>query len=177
MRKASTLDRLVPPLTAFIDSGEAAGFRNLVTGVAFDTDQRFPHTLVAKRPDMSVLRVEGDSVRPFSGPGAVLVVNHMSAETLRAGLVTVSTNRDNETVNYGLIESLTGWAEGGFNNDTAAVTPVTVKNRLGVVDVTFLADFPPTAPQRHSWLTTATSVALAAPSVRLNAQKLLVISP
>ena len=165
MRKAHTLAGLVFTFSAFIYSGEAAGFRNPVTGVSLDTALRDAHSLVAKRPDLSVLRVEGDSMLPFFGPGAVLVVKHMSAEKLRAGMVAVYTNRFNETVAHGLIEvTPSGWTAGGFNNSTADSTPVTAKNLVGVVYATFHSDASPTAPHLLSALTTATPVALAAPA-------------
>ena len=105
MRKAHTLAGLVLTFSAFIYSGEAAGFRNSVTGVSLETALRDAHSLVANRPDLRVLRVEGDSMLPFFGPGAVLVVKHLSAEKLRAGMVAVYTHRFNETVAHGLIES------------------------------------------------------------------------
>ena len=165
MRKAHTLAGLVLTFSAFLYPGEAAGFRNPVTGVSLDTALRDAHSLVVKRPDLSVLRVEGDSMLPFFGPGAVLVVKHMGTEKLRSGMVAVYTNRFNETVAHGLIESTpAGWTAGGYNNPSADSTPVTAKNLVGVVYATFHSDASPNAPHLFSALTTATPVALAAPA-------------
>ena len=165
MRKAPTLAGLMLTFSAFIYTGEAAGFRNPVTGVSLVTALKDAHALAANRPDFRVLRVEGDSMLPLFGPGAVLVIKQISADKLRAGMVTVYTNRFNETVAHGLIEAKPeGWTAGGLNNPSTDSTPVTAQNLIGVVYATFRSDASPTTPQLLSALTTRTAVVLAAPA-------------
>jgi signal peptidase I len=166
MRKAPTFAGLVITFSALFFSGEAAGFNNPVTGVSLGTALRDAHALAAHRADLSVVRVEGVSMLPYFGPGAVLVVKHLPAEKLRAGMVAVYTNRFNETVAHGLIApTAAGWTAGGHNNTTADSTPVTAQNLVGVVYATFHSDgAAPSSTDLLSALTTSTPVALAAPA-------------
>lgn len=165
MRKAHTLAALVITFSSLFFSGEAAVFKNPVSGISLATALRDAQSLAANRPDLSVVRVEGDSMLPFFGPGAVLVVKQIPADKLRAGMVAVYTNRFNETVAHGLIEATTaGWTAGGHNNAMADSTPVTAQNLVGVVYATFHSDASLTTPQLLSALTTGIPVALAAPA-------------
>jgi signal peptidase I len=165
MRKAHTLAGLVVTFSSLFFTAEAAGFRNPVSGASLVTALRDAQSLTANRADLSVMRVEGNSMLPLFGPGAVIVVKQISAEKLRVGMVAVYTNRFNETVAHGLIEATpTGWIAGGLNNPTADSTPVTAQNLAGVVYATFYSDGAPSTPQLLSTLATSTPVALAAPA-------------
>ena len=163
MKKAHLLPSLLLAFSSLVFTGEVGAFNNPVSGVSLSTALRDAHALAANRPDLTVLRVEGDSMLPYFGPGAVLVVKQLPAEKLRAGMVAVYTNRFNETVAHGLIEeTAAGWTAGGHNNPTTDTTPVTARNLVGVVYATFHSNASPSTPELLSALTTGTPVALAA---------------
>src|SRR5471032_587965 len=96
------------------------------------------HLLAARKPGLSVVRVEGTSMLPYFADGAVLVVKPMSAAQLRPGMIVVYTNRFNETVAHRVISTdATGCTVQGYNNATADSTRVTAENLQGVVYATF----------------------------------------
>jgi signal peptidase I len=165
MKTAITLPRFLLALATLVLTGTLTAATNPVSGVSLTTALRDAHALAANRTNLCVVRVEGNSMLPFFGPGAVLVVKHLPAEKLRAGMVVVYTNRFNETVAHGLIEAnASGWTAGGYSNADADSTPVTAENLMGVVYATFhsdatLSDMPDLAALRD-----ATPVALAAPA-------------
>ena len=162
MKTARLLTTLIA-LSTLIFSGEAFAGSNPVSGVSMMTALRDAHAIAANRSDLKVLRVEGNSMLPFFGPGAVLIVKNIPAEKLRAGMVVVYTNRYNETVAHGLVnETSEGWTARGYNNNEADSTPVNGANLMGVVYATFHSDALPADPMMVSALASATPVAMAA---------------
>ena len=122
------------------------------------------HALAAHRPDLKVVRVSGDSMLPFFGDGAVLVVKRISLEKLRVGMVAVYTNRFHETVAHRLVSYTgTGWEARGYNNAEPDSTVITGANLIGVVYATFHSDDRFDSPAVAS-LAAGTPLALAAPA-------------
>jgi signal peptidase I len=135
---------------------------NPVTGVSMTVALKDAHALAANRSDLKVLRVEGSSMLPFFGSGAVLVVKSLPAEKLRAGMLVVYTNRFNETVAHRLVANTSaGWTAAGYNNTETDSTPVTGANLLGVVYATFHSNGAGD-PVMLASMNTTTPVALAA---------------
>jgi len=164
MKTARTLTRLLLAIAGLALAGEAAATVNPVSGVSLTAALRDANELAANRSDLKVLRVEGASMLPFFGSGAVLVVKHLPAEKLRAGMVVVYTNRFNETVAHRLVApTAAGWTAAGYNNRDTDSTPVTADNLVGVVYATFHSNALPASPMVAS-LADATPVALAAPA-------------
>jgi signal peptidase I len=165
MKTARSLTRLLLVLAGLALGGEALAASNPVSGVPLMTALNDAHALAAHRADLKVLRVEGNSMLPFFGPGAVLVVKTLPAEKLRAGMVVVYTNRFNETVAHRLVASTeAGWTAGGYNNSETDSTPVTEKNLVGVVYATFHSDARLVDAMMLAAVSVATPVALAAPA-------------
>ncbi|HTJ77598.1 MAG TPA: S24/S26 family peptidase [Rariglobus sp.] len=122
------------------------------------------HALIANRANFQVVRVEGDSMLPFFGNGAVLVVKQMPAVKLKVGMVVVYTNRFHETVAHRLVSrSEAGWQIQGYNNTKADSTLVSDANLLGVVYATFHSDGMMDASMLAS-ISNGTTLALAAPA-------------
>ncbi len=135
---------------------------NPLGGVSMTVALNDAKLLAAHRADLKVLRVEGNSMLPFFGPGAVLVVKELATEKLRAGMVVVYTNRFNETVAHRLVgSSVAGWTASGYNNTEVDSTPVTAANLIGVVYATFHSDARPVDALAMASVQ-ATPVALAA---------------
>jgi len=115
-------------------------------------------TLASKKGDR-VVRVEGISMLPYFGDGAVLVVRNAAVATLREGMVVLYRNRFNELIAHRIEgRSGEGWLVRGANNTEADSTVVTSANLLGTVYATFYTDAVAAAG------TAATEVALAAPA-------------
>lgn len=164
MKTARTLTRLLLAIAGLALAGEAVAAVNPVSGVSLTAALRDANELAANRADLKVLRVEGASMLPFFGSGAVLVVKRLPAEKLRAGMVVVYINRFNETVAHRLVApTAAGWTAAGYNNRDADSTPVTAENLVGVVYATFHSNALPAEPMVAS-LADATPVALAAPA-------------
>lgn len=116
------------------------------------------NSLAAKKGDR-VVRVEGSSMLPYFGDGAVLVVRKGAVETLREGMVVLYRNRFNELVAHRIeARSGAGWTVRGANNAGADSTLVTAENLLGTVYATFYTDAAPVAGALDA------EVALAAPA-------------
>ena len=115
--------------------------------------------LAASRPGLCVMRVVGDSMRPFFDDGAVVVVKSIPVELLAPGMVIVYRNRFGETVTHRLVANVAGgWRVKGESNIKADSTLVTAHNLIGLVYAVFCgrpADSPSLA---------AVAVALAAPA-------------
>ena len=145
-----------------VDGVEAA--ENPRTEVSLSVALHDAKQLAAQNPALRVLRVEGNSMLPFFGSGAVLVVKPMSASSLRTGMVVVYTNRFNETVAHRVVARTEAGSEvRGYNNDRADSTVVTDANLIGVVYVTFHSNSQEDAPMLAT-LNGSTQVALAAPA-------------
>jgi signal peptidase I len=132
---------------------------NPVSGVSLETALTDAHLLAARKPGLTVLRVEGDSMLPYFGTGAVLVVKFVSAAQLQPGMVVVYTNRFNETVAHRVVSAdATGCTVQGYNNAAPDSTRVTAENLQGVVYATFHSAANATAASLAG-----TPLALAAP--------------
>lgn len=165
MKTALTLLRLLPVLLGLAMSAEAMAAANPVTGVPVTVALNDAHALAANRADLKVLRVEGSSMLPYFGEGAVLVVKTLAPEKLRVGMVVVYTNRFNETVAHRLVgTSNAGWTARGYNNAESDSTPVTAENLIGVVYATFHSDARTPEPVLMANLAAAAPVVLAAPA-------------
>ncbi|HEY9250661.1 MAG TPA: S24/S26 family peptidase [Rariglobus sp.] len=165
MKTARSLARLLLALAGLVIGGEAMAAGNPVSGVSLVAALKDANALAANRADLKVLRVEGASMLPFFGPGAVLVVKKLAAEKLREGMVVVYTNRFNETVAHRLVGSTaSGWTAGGYNNSEADSTPVSSANLVGVVYATFHSDALPADPVMLAAAGAGVPFALAAPA-------------
>jgi len=164
MKKAFTLTRHLLAITLLILAGEVSAAGNPVSGVSLLTALNDANALAAHRTDLKVLRVEGVSMLPFFGPGAVLVVKALPVEKLRAGMVVVYTNRFKETIAHRLLgRTSAGWSAAGYNNTEADSTPVNSTNLLGVVYATFHSNAK-VDPVMLGAVNAGTPVALAAPA-------------
>jgi len=99
---------------------------------------RDAHMLATRHDGAQVLRVSGQSMLPFFGDGAVLVMKPISAAELRPGMVVVYENRFGETVAHRVLSAIEGgWRVHGYNNDRADSTRVDQSNLRGVVYAIF----------------------------------------
>jgi hypothetical protein len=122
-------------------TGRAGGERNRgATPLSMDAVLGDAQRLAARSGDR-VVRVEGGSMQPYFGDGAILIVRATRAAALRPGMVVVYQNRFGERVAH-RIETQTeaGWSARGANNLGADSTPVTDANLVGVVYVTLYPD-------------------------------------
>ena len=164
MKTANLLKSLLLASGSFVFTALAGAAENPRSGETMLAALNDAHALVAHRADFKVLRVEGNSMLPFFGNGAVLVVKAMAAEKLKVGMVVVYTNRFNETVAHRLVASTAaGWEVKGYNNATADSTMVTDANLIGVVYVTFHSDARIDTPMLAA-VSSGASLALAAPA-------------
>jgi signal peptidase I len=166
MKTARSLIRLLLAVAGLaLGSEVVSAANNPVSGISLTTALNDAYALAANRPDLKVLRVEGNSMLPFFGPGAVVIVKTMAAEKLREGMVVVYKNRFNETIAHRLINaSGKGWTAAGYNNHEADSTPVTAENLVGVVYATFHTNALPSDSTLLASLAAKTPVALAAPA-------------
>jgi signal peptidase I len=142
---------------------------NPQTAVTLETALADAHRLAAAKPGLAVVRVEGQSMLPFFGNGAVLVLRQMPAAQLRPGMLVVYTNSVGENVAHRIVAADgAGWIVQGYNNDQADSTRVTDANLHGVVYATFHPESPSPAAATRDTLQLAawsgTPVVLAAPA-------------
>lgn len=165
MKTARILSRILLAIAGLALTGEMSAAGNPVSNLSLSATLRDAYALTADRTDLKVLRVEGESMLPFFGSGAVLIVKSLSVEKLRAGMVVVYTNRFNETVAHRLVSATaTGWTAAGYNNSETDSTPVTAANLVGVIYATFHSDARPVDAATLASIAPATSLALAAPA-------------
>jgi signal peptidase I len=94
--------------------------------------------VAAHRPELSVMRIAGESMLPYFGDDAVVVVKKIDAARLRVGMIAVYVNRFGEKIAHRLIAPVDGgWQVKGYSNDAADSTVVNNRNLLGVVYATF----------------------------------------
>lgn len=169
--KTPTAARLLRPLaavallalSAVTATAMPASLRNgaaakAVGPVALPVAVADANVLAAKKGDR-VVRVEGTSMLPYFGDGAVLVVRKGAVESLREGMVVLYRNRFNELVAHRIEgRSGAGWTVRGANNAGVDSTLVTADNLLGTVYATFYSDAKPVAGAVKA------EVALAAPA-------------
>ncbi len=163
--KTATFIRNLTLATASIVLATVLGAsENPRSGEALAVALNDARALVAHRADFKVVRVEGDSMLPFFGNGAVLVVKKMAAANLRVGMVVVYTNRFNETVAHRLVAATAaGWEVRGYNNAKSDSSLVGDANIVGVVYATFHSDDRGDG-SLASDVTAGTSLAYAAPA-------------
>lgn len=165
MTTARFLAHLIVAVAGSVFAASANANVNPVSGVPLVAALKDAHSLAASRPDLKVVRVEGNSMLPFFGSGAVLVVKELPAAKLREGMVVVYKNRFDETVAHRLtVARTTGWTAAGYNNRDADSTLVTADNLIGVVYATFHSDAKPVDPVLIAAVSESTTVALAAPA-------------
>ena len=84
------------------------------------------------------MRIAGESMLPYFGDGAVVVVKKIDAARLRVGMIAVFVNRFGEKIAHRVIAPVDGgWQVKGYSNDAADSTVVNNSNLLGVVYATF----------------------------------------
>ncbi|MET0263251.1 MAG: signal peptidase I [Rariglobus sp.] len=165
MKTARLFARLLLVIAGLAAVHTATAAVNPVSSVPLVAALKDAHSLAAHRTDLKVLRVEGSSMLPFFGSGAVLVVKEIPAEKLRSGMVVVYTNRFNETVAHRLTGSTAnGWTAAGYNNRENDSTAVTSENLVGVVYATFYSDAAPVDARMLASLSASAPIALAAPA-------------
>jgi signal peptidase I len=114
----------------------AAGWRS--AGETWDAVLSDARAVAAQRPGLSVVRVSGESMLPYFGEDAVLVIKKIDAARLRVGMIAVYVNRFGEKVAHRVIAKVgSGWEVKGYNNDRADSTVVNASNLLGIVYATF----------------------------------------
>ena len=124
---------LVLMVTANVSAKE-----HVVGGMSYDAAVSDALTVAANRPEMSVVRVAGQSMLPYFSDDAVIVVKKIEAARLRVGMIAVYVNRFGEKVAHRVIASVAGgWQVKGYNNDRADSTVVDGSNLLGIVYATF----------------------------------------
>jgi signal peptidase I len=135
------------------------------TAESLDATLADAHRIAARRPGLSVLKVEGRSMLPYFGDGSVVIVKSIDFSTLREGMVVAYRNRFGETVAHRLIRGKAeGWVAQGYNNHKADSTLVTAENLLGVVYVTLHSNGAVADAQAFSVLTQKTATLLASPA-------------
>lgn len=108
------------------------------SGVTYDAVLVDALAVAAHRPNLSVVRVAGESMLPYFSDEAVLVVKKIEAARLRPGMTVVYLNRFGEKVAHRVIARVEGgWQVKGYNNDRPDSTVVNGENLLGVVYATF----------------------------------------
>ena len=94
--------------------------------------------IAEQRPELSVVRVAGQSMLPYFGDDAVVVVKKIDAARLRIGMIAVYVNRFGEKIAHRIIAPVAGgWQVKGYNNAHADSTVVNSGNLLGIVYATF----------------------------------------
>lgn len=95
-------------------------------------------TVAAHRPELSVMRIAGQSMLPYFGDDAVVVVKKIDAARMRVGMIAIYVNRFGEKVAHRVIAPVNGgWQVKGYSNDEADSTVVSNRNLLGIVYATF----------------------------------------
>lgn len=134
-------------------------------GISSKTTLADARYIAAQHEGAQVMRISGESMHPFFGEGALVVVKKIDSSRLRSGMVVVYTNRFGETVAHRLLSNRDGgWVAKGYNNDREDSTLVNASNLIGVVYATFY-----TPPAELKELSSepafaSVSVALAAPA-------------
>jgi len=125
-------------LASLTVASRVAAAGRLGSGEAWDAALSDAQAVASKRPGMSVLRVSGESMLPYFGEDAVIVIKKIDAARLRVGMIAVYVNRFGEKVAHRVIAKVgDGWEVKGFNNDRADSTVVNAGNLLGIVYATF----------------------------------------
>ena len=115
--------------------------------------------LVATRPGLRIMRVQGGSMVPFFEDGAVVVVKALPFARLQTGMLVVYRNRFNEIIVHRIVGSAAGgWRAKGQANGRVDSTLVTAGNLIGMVYATF------NVVQPESPAKSIVPVALAAPA-------------
>jgi hypothetical protein len=139
MRFTPTVRWILTASAALVVLGAAAGARP-ASRVAYDAAVVDAMAVAAKRPDLSVARVSGQSMLPFFGDDAVIVMKKIDAARLRVGMIAIYVNRFGEKIAHRVIAQVDGgWQMQGYSNDEPDSTVVNNTNLLGIVYATFLS--------------------------------------
>jgi hypothetical protein len=107
-------------------------------GMTYDGALSDAFAVAQHRPELSVVRIAGQSMQPYFGDDAVIVVKKIDAVRLRVGMIAVYVNRFGDKVAHRVIAPVAdGWQVKGFNNQEADSTVVNAGNLLGIVYATF----------------------------------------
>ncbi len=168
MQTTTFTQRLLLTIAAFWAVGVASGatLRECpLTAESLSTAVSDAKTLAARNLDMQVVRVVGQSMLPYFGEGAVLVVKPIAAAKLSVGMVVVYKNRFGETVAHRLVASASnGWVAKGYNNREVDSTLVNDQNLLGVVYATLHSNGQAAAGVDMVSAFHGTTLAMAAPA-------------
>lgn len=106
--------------------------------ISYNTALADAQALVGRRPEFRVVRVAGQSMLPYFGDNAVVVIKRIDAARLRVGMIAVYVNRFGEKVAHRVVAPTEGgWQVKGYNNDRADSTVVNNDNLLGIIYATF----------------------------------------
>ncbi len=121
---------------AAASQARAAGW--VGSGESWDAALSDAQAVASQRPGLSVMRATGESMLPYFGEDAVLVVKKIDAARLRVGMIAVYVNRFGEKVAHRVVARVgDGWEVRGYNNDRSDSTVVNAGNLLGIVYATF----------------------------------------
>ena len=124
---------------ALIGTATAGTNEHVVAGMTYAAAVSDALMVAEHRPEMSVVRIAGQSMEPYFGDDAVVVVKKIDAARLRIGMIAVYVNRFGEKVAHRVIAPVAGgWQVKGYNNDRPDSTVVHAGNLLGVVYATFM---------------------------------------
>ena len=133
--------RLILPVSTMvlaIMATTAAAKERSDAGMTYDGAVSDALAITAHRPELNVVRVAGQSMLPYFGDDAVVVVKKIDAARLRVGMIAVYVNRFGEKVAHRIIAPVAGgWQVKGYNNAEADSTVVNAGNLLGIVYATF----------------------------------------
>ena len=140
--KINATVRQILPLSALalalVATTTAGAREHAVAGMAFDAAVSDALAVSQNRPELSVMRIAGQSMEPYFGDDAVVVVKKIDAARLRIGMIAVYVNRFGEKVAHRIIAPVAGgWQVKGYNNDQPDSTVVHAGTLLGVVYATF----------------------------------------
>jgi signal peptidase I len=123
---------------ALLGTATAGAKEHVVAGMTYDAAVSDALMVAEHRPEMSVVRIAGQSMEPYFGDDAVVIVKKIDAARLRIGMIAVYVNRFGEKVAHRVVAPVAGgWQVKGYNNDRPDSTVVHAGNLLGVVYATF----------------------------------------
>ncbi len=106
--------------------------------IGLEVALRDAYALAGQYPGAQVVRIVGNSMKPFFHDGAVLVLRPVSPGALRPGLMAAYTNRFGETIVHCVVKSTAeGWQVKGYDNHRPDSTPLTPANLKGAVYAIF----------------------------------------
>jgi signal peptidase I len=157
--------KLLTLLAAAIIPGSVWAYGATMAPLSIDRAGSDAMAVAARSGEATVMRAVGDSMLPFFGNGAVLVVRPLGVERVRTGMIVVYRNNDGERVAHRVTgETAEGWVVRGYNNDRDDSTRVAAANLEGLVYATFYSNGRWTSPEIMAAVAGGVPVALAAPA-------------